>query len=59
MNVRPRQAKVMLKSGLNYDREADLVFANELGGLLDPRYAHALPAAEAEAVAVLDAVLGG
>lgn len=113
---RARQATTMLEAGAGYDRAADLVFANELGGLLDPRnvinryfkpalaraglspairlydlrhshatlllhegvnvkavsvrlghasaamtldrYAHALPAAEAQAVAALDAVLG-
>ena len=114
---RARQAQTILEAGSHYDRDADLVFSNDVGGLLDPRnvvaryfkpalaaaklspsirlydlrhshatlllhegvnvkavsarlghasaamtldrYAHALPAAEAQAVAALDAVLGG
>jgi integrase len=114
---RGRQAQTILEAGPRYDRDADLVFANDVGGLLDPRnvvnryfkpalaraglssemrlydlrhshatlllhrgvnvkavsarlghasaamtldrYAHALPAAESQAIAALDAVLGG
>jgi len=113
---RARQAQAMLEAGSNYDRGADLVFSNDVGGLLDDRnvinryfkpalaraglstairlydlrhshatlllheginvkavsarlghasaamtldrYAHALPAADAQAVEVFDAVLG-
>ena len=114
---RARQAQQILEAGTHYNRGADLVFPNDVGGLLDPRnivnrhfkpalaaaklspairlydlrhshatlllhegvnvkavsarlghasaamtldrYAHALPAAEAQAVAALDAVFGG
>lgn len=114
---RGRQAQSILEAGATYDRAADLVFANDLGGVLDPRnvvnryfkpalalaglspeirlydlrhshatlllhegvnvkavsarlghasaamtldrYAHALPASEAQAIPALDAVLGG
>ena len=34
---RRRQAQTILEAGSNYDREVDLVFANDLGGLLDSR----------------------
>ena len=34
---RGRQAQLILEAGPLYDRVADLVFANDLGGLLDPR----------------------
>jgi len=113
---RARQAQLILEAGTAYDRLADLVFANDRGGILDPRnvvnrafkpalaraglppeirlydlrhshatlllhegvnvkavsarlghasaamtldrYAHALPAADAQAVKVLEAALG-